>query len=98
MATVFDWLITVAIWCIGLSLLIWLRSNRRKRFIELKQNIKKEISMSTQTAKDCFEENINLFSDPNKTPEKHNLYTGLYSLAEAIQRIEGQLQQIQSRQ
>ena len=54
--------------------------------------------MSTQTAKDCFEENINLFSDPNKTPEKHNLYTGLYSLAEAIQRIEGQLQQIQSRQ
>ena len=29
----------------------------------------------------CFEENRNLFSDPEKEPEKFNLYQGLTALA-----------------
>ena len=52
--------------------------------------------MSTQIALECFEENIKFYSDPSESPEKNNLYTGLYNLAEAIQRIEGQLQQIRT--
>ena len=52
--------------------------------------------MSTQIALECFKENIKFYCDPHKAPEKNNLYTGLYNLAEAIQRIEGQLQQIQT--
>ena len=50
--------------------------------------------MSAQNAKKCFEEIINLFSDPQTQPEKYNLYNGLYNLADEIEKINYQLQQI----
>ena len=51
----------------------------------------------TDTAKACFLENINLFSNPQIAPEKYNLYNGLYHLTLAIERLEFLLRQVSNR-
>lgn len=43
----------------------------------------------------CFGENIRLFGDPQIDPEKFNLYNGLSNLAEAIERLEIEVQSLQ---
>jgi hypothetical protein len=35
----------------------------------------------------AFEENIRLFADPKREPEKFNLYAGLSSLATEVERL-----------
>ncbi|MHC4759440.1 MAG: hypothetical protein ACYTE8_12355 [Planctomycetota bacterium] len=44
------------------------------------------------TAIKCFEENVNLFSDPATKPEQYNLYNGLSNLAEAVYELQKQVQ------
>ena len=44
--------------------------------------------MSSFRAKKCFAENIQLFADNVKEPEKYNLYSGLLELTKAIQNVE----------
>jgi hypothetical protein len=47
--------------------------------------------MSIQTAINCFDENIRLYSNPQTDPATYNLYTGLYQIALAIQRLESEI-------
>jgi flagellar hook-associated protein FlgK len=47
-------------------------------------------------AVDFFRENTQLFSDPQNTPEKFNLYGGLIALAKDIEEIKSQLSNIQN--
>ena len=44
-----------------------------------------------RTAIKCFDENRNLFGDPQGQPEKFNLYNGLASLAEAVSELQSQV-------
>jgi hypothetical protein len=41
--------------------------------------------MSYERAKNCFNENISLFANPQSQPEKYNLYNGLTNLTNAIE-------------
>ncbi len=41
--------------------------------------------MSYEWAKNCFSENINLFANPQVSPEKYNLYNGLINLVMAVE-------------
>jgi hypothetical protein len=41
--------------------------------------------MSYERAKNCFDENIRLFANPQSQPEKYNLYNGLTNLTNAIE-------------
>jgi len=43
-----------------------------------------------------FQENLQLFGDPNNAPEKFNLYGGLIALAKEIEEIESKLSYIQN--
>lgn len=45
----------------------------------------------------CFQENINLFSDPKNQPEKYNLYGGLLNLAWGMDTLKTLLNEINSR-
>ena len=45
-------------------------------------------------AKKCFEENLRRFGDAKSHPEKHNLYSGLANLAQALSDLTGQLEKI----
>jgi len=40
--------------------------------------------MIYHSARNCFNENIKLFTDPQTNPEKYNLYNGLSNLTQAI--------------
>ena len=42
-------------------------------------------------ARNCFQENLQLFGDAHSEPEKYNLYNGLAALAEALADLEGQV-------
>ena len=53
--------------------------------------IRRDLMSPTTKAKECFQENLNLFIDLRADPEKHNLYAGLYCLAEALAEIEKRL-------
>jgi len=48
------------------------------------------------TAKLCFEENLRLFGNSTTEPEKFNLYTGLYKLAAAVERLQADAEQIKA--
>ena len=50
--------------------------------------------MNATTAKNCFEENMQL-NDPQTSPEKFNLYNGLANLAIAVQEIQAQIQSLE---
>lgn len=50
--------------------------------------------MSAQTAKKCFVENINLFANSQSQPEKFNLYNGLANLAQTLEKLERDLDDI----
>lgn len=39
----------------------------------------------------CFDENRNLFGNPQQEPEKFNLYNGLAGLAEGIAQLQAQV-------
>jgi len=41
--------------------------------------------MSYQSAKNCFNENVALFANPQTNPEKYNLYDGLSNLTQAME-------------
>ena len=43
--------------------------------------------LNLDLAAKCFKENRNLFSDPQKAPEKFNLYNGLENMAVMIQEL-----------
>lgn len=51
--------------------------------------------MSIIVAKNCFAENRNLFGDAKTQPEKFNLYSGLANLADAVQKLERTIDDIQ---
>jgi len=53
------------------------------------------MSYKLQVAIKCFVENCHLFADPDRDPEKFNLYTGLANLAEALEEIERKVDLIQ---
>lgn len=53
--------------------------------------------MSSYNAKKQFNENLQLFGNPNTEPEKYNLYAGLANLADAIASIEAKLDQIETK-
>ncbi len=40
--------------------------------------------MSFYDARKMFDENLRLFSDPSREPEKYNLYKGLYNMADSM--------------
>jgi hypothetical protein len=46
------------------------------------------------TAKLCFQENLELFGDPTMQTEKHNLYKGLYMLAATIETMQIEIEQL----
>jgi len=48
----------------------------------------------TKTSKDCFDENLRLFSNPQTQPEKYNLYQGLASLAEAVSDLQADVNRL----
>ena len=48
------------------------------------------------TAKKCFAENIRLFADPKREPEKFNLYNGLFNLAAAVEETQTEIAQIKA--
>ena len=50
--------------------------------------------MSIQTAINCFDENIRLYSNTQTEPATYNLYTGLYQIALAIQQLESEVDAI----
>jgi hypothetical protein len=50
-----------------------------------------DLMSPTTRAKECFQDNLNLLIDLRGDPEKHNLYAGLYCLAEALAEIEKRL-------
>ena len=50
--------------------------------------------MTIKTAKDCFQENGERFTDPREL-EKLNLYKGLYHLAEAIEQMQQKIDAIE---
>ena len=54
--------------------------------------------MSLFTAKKQFEENLRLFGDSNRNPEKFNLYAGLVNLTDALIKIESDLDSIKRKQ
>jgi hypothetical protein len=47
--------------------------------------------MSIQTAINCFNENIKLYSNTQTDPATYNLYTGLYQIALAIKQLESEI-------
>jgi uncharacterized small protein (DUF1192 family) len=49
------------------------------------------MSQGTHTAIKCFDENRNLFGNPQREPEKFNLYNGLAGLAESLSQLEMQV-------
>jgi len=51
--------------------------------------------MNAFTAKQCFQENLELFSNPQTEPEKYNLYKGLLGMADAILDLEQKIKNIQ---
>lgn len=42
----------------------------------------------------CFTENLDLFSDPEATPEKYNLYNGLANLAGGVQELHAEIERL----
>ena len=52
--------------------------------------------MPITTAKKCFKENMRLCADPDKEPEKYNLYSGLVSLADSIEELHKTVNDIKS--
>jgi hypothetical protein len=46
------------------------------------------------TAKKCFIENRDRFSDPTASPEKYNLYNGLANLAVAMEKLEAEIKEL----
>jgi hypothetical protein len=53
------------------------------------------MSIGTNAAKKCFNENIQLFGSPQTQPEKFNLYHGLHGLAEAIELLKSRIAQVE---
>ncbi len=49
----------------------------------------------THAAKKCFNENIQLFSNPESEPEKYNLYNGLLNLTQAVEDLQSQVRKIE---
>lgn len=52
---------------------------------------------NADTARKCFQENLDRFGPARSEPEKYNLYNGLARLAEAIASIEAQVQDLAHR-
>lgn len=50
--------------------------------------------MSFYSAKRNFEENLNLFADPQTNPEKYNLYMGLLNMVRGIESLEREVDQV----
>jgi hypothetical protein len=48
----------------------------------------------SQNAFNCFQENLRLFGDSRKEPEKFNLYNGLSNLANAIGKMQSEIDQL----
>ena len=46
--------------------------------------------MSFEDAKNCFARNLDLFSNPDRHPEKYHLYLGLVALCEAMESIQAE--------
>lgn len=53
--------------------------------------------MSFFHARRQFEDNLNLFWDPNVNPEKYNLYAGLMNLADGLNRLEARVEDIEQK-
>lgn len=53
--------------------------------------------MSFFHAKRQFEDNLNLYWDPNVNPEKYNLYAGLLNLADGLYKLEARVEQIEQK-
>lgn len=53
--------------------------------------------MSFFHAKRQFEDNLNLYWDPNVSPEKYNLYAGLLNLADGLYKLESRVEQIEQK-
>ena len=51
--------------------------------------------MSIDTARNCFNQNLNCI-DPKIQPEKFNLYQGLYSMADEIDKVTQHLDRLDS--
>lgn len=49
------------------------------------------------TAKRCFEENLQLFAPSRTQPEKYNLYHGLALLAETLSKLESEIRDLSRR-
>lgn len=47
-------------------------------------------------AKNCFSENLNLFSDTKQSPDRFNLYKGLFFLAETVQSLESDIRHMEN--
>ena len=52
------------------------------------------MKQNLQIAAKCFGENLALFSDPQGTPEKYNLYNGLANLAGGIQALQAEIERL----
>ena len=52
--------------------------------------------MSAYKAKECFDENLRLFTDPKTHPEQYNLYSGLSCLASSVISLQGELEQLRA--
>ena len=50
--------------------------------------------MSFYDAKRFFEENLQLFGDPQTDPEKYNLYNGLLNLVNALEMLDQQIRHL----
>jgi len=50
--------------------------------------------MSFHNASRQFGENLRLFSDPQKEPEKYNLYAGLKNLADGLEDLEDSVRRL----
>lgn len=45
-------------------------------------------------AKKQFDENLNLFANPNTEPEKYNLYAGLSNLAQGLEDLAAEVEEL----
>lgn len=50
--------------------------------------------MSFGMAKKQFDENLNLFANPNTEPEKYNLYAGLSNLAQGLENLAAEVEEL----
>ena len=50
--------------------------------------------MNFHSAQKQFKENASLFGNPRTDPEKYNLYNGLTNIADGLNSLEGELQEV----